>query len=442
MLLFFFIIFFFSCKPTEDNSKQIFNNPLLFSNTVYQLNEVVMGNNFSPIVASRNYVYAAIAGYEIIATGYPQQFNSLKGQLHGLEKVPTISNKEKINVEYACILAYCRVGEAVTFPAGSMKDYIDSIKNLALKSGMNNEVKLASEEVANQFADAIIAWSKKDNYAQTRSAEKYNIQPNIEGRWTPTPPAYSSAMEPHWAEIRPMILDSSNQFRPAKPIPFNIKDKNSDYYKQVMAIKIAVDTANEEQKWIANFWDDNPFKLNVIGHVMFGTKKFSPPGHWMGIVGIVAKKANYDFANTVYAFASAAITMFDAFIHTWDAKYTYNTARPETIINKYIDQNWRPLLQTPPFPEYTCGHSTISAAVAESLTNIFGDKFNYIDSTETPFGIKPRSFSSFRQAALENNIARFYGGIHYHSSCIISTNQGIKVGQFIVSKLNMKNKIN
>ena len=438
ILLFFFILLFFSCKPTEDNSKQIFNNPLLYSNTVNLLNEVVMGNNFSPIVASRNYVYAAIAGYEIFAAGYPTQFNSLKGQLHGLENIPTISNKEKINVEYASILAYCRVGEAVTFPAGSMKEYIDSIKNLASTSGMKKEVKLASEEVANLFADAIIAWSKKDNYAQTRSAEKYNIQPNVEGRWTPTPPAYNAAMEPHWMEIRTLILDSANQFRPSKPIPFNIKDKNSDYYKQVMAIKIAVDTANEEQKWIANFWDDNPFKLNVIGHVMFGTKKFSPPGHWMGIVGIAAQKANYDFANTVYAFASAAITMFDAFIHTWDAKYTFNTVRPETVINKYIDPNWRPLLQTPPFPEYTCGHSTISAAVAESLTNIFGDNFNYIDSTETPFGIKPRAFTSFRQAALENNIARFYGGIHFHPSCLISTTQGIKVGQFIVSKLKMK----
>ncbi|MEJ0081073.1 MAG: hypothetical protein WDM78_09040 [Puia sp.] len=84
--------------------------------------------------------------------------------------------------------------------------------------------------------------------------------------------------------------------------------------------------------------------------------------------------------------------------------------RPETVINKYIDANWRPHLQTPPFPEYTCGHSTGSAAAAEALTSVFGDNFNYTDTTELEFGIKNRSYKSFREAAIENNWARFYGG--------------------------------
>ena len=132
------------------------------------------------------------------------------------------------------------------------------------------------------------------------------------------------------------------------------------------------------------------------------------------------------------------IALFDAFIHCWDAKYAYNTVRPETVINKYFDINWRPLLQTPAFPEYTCGHSTISSAAAEVLSSVYGDHMTYTDSTELEFGIPNRTFKSFRDAAEENNWARFYGGIHYHNSCIVSTDKGKLVGELVVSKLKMK----
>lgn len=206
----------------------------------------------------------------------------------------------------------------------------------------------------------------------------------------------------------------------------------------MMAIKNAVDSLTVEQKHIADFWDDNPFKLNVSGHVMFATKKFSPSGHWMSVIGIAAKTAKADYAETVYAYAKTSIALFDAFIQCWQVKYTYNTVRPETVINKYIDPNWRPYLQTPAFPEYTCGHSTISASAAEALTDIFGDHFAYTDSTELEFGINNRSFKSFRDAALENNMARFYGGIHFHPSCIVSTEEGKKIGSYISTKLKMK----
>jgi hypothetical protein len=244
-------------------------------------------------------------------------------------------------------------------------------------------------------------------------------------------------MEPSWRKIRALVMDSANQFMPPPPYAFSL-DKKSDYYREVMMIKNAGDSLTPEQKHMAEFWDDNPFKLNVTGHVMFGTKKFSPPGHWMSIVGIAAKEAKADFPKTVYAYAITSIALFDAFIQCWDEKYRHNTVRPETVINKYIDAEWRPLLQTPPFPEYTCGHSTCSSAAAEALTNVFGDNFHYTDTTELEFGIKSRSYTSFRAAAEENNWARFYGGIHYHHSCIVSTEYGRKVGQLVVNKLIMK----
>ena len=95
-------------------------------------------------------------------------------------------------------------------------------------------------------------------------------------------------------------------------------------------------------------------------------------------------------------------------------------------------------LQTPPFPEYTCGHSTGSSATAEALTMYLAIISHYTDTTELEFGIKSRSFKSFRDAAEENNWARFYGGIHFHNSCIVSTEYGRKVGDLVVTKLKMK----
>lgn len=428
--------FLYGCNSKKDYDT-VFKDPNLFCQTVYQLNGVVMGNNFSPIVASRNYLYASVAAYEVMAAGYPDKYQSLAGQAKGLASVPKPVADKKINYEFASLLAYCKLGSSVTFPEGSMDAFVDSLKNLAKDHGMPDDIFKNSIAFSDTVSSVILNWSKKDNYAQTRSAEKYTVT-DEPGRWVPTPPAYASAMEPHWNEIRPVVLDSAGQFPAPPPYPFNIKDSTSDYYKQVMLSKTAIENLTPEQKHIADFWDDNPFKLNVSGHVMFGSKKFSPGGHWMGIVGIAAMKARADFATTVYAYTKTSIALFDAFIECWSVKYKYNTVRPETVINKYFDANWQPRLQTPPFPEYTCGHSTCSAAAAEALTSVFGDNFAYTDSTELEFGIANRSYKSFRAAALENNLARFYGGIHFEHSCVVSNECGKMVGDLVNEKLTMK----
>jgi hypothetical protein len=427
---------FSACHFANDYDK-IFKNPNLYCATVHELNTVVMGNNFGPIVASRNYLYAAVAGYEVIAGGYPDRFLSLAGQLHGLNPVPQPAAGEKIDFELASLLAFCKLGEAVTFPEGSMHVYVDSLKQLAKDHGMPSDMFDNSVAYSDTVASAIMAWSKKDHYLQTRGAPEYNVN-DSPGRWVPTPPAYTPAMEPHWREIRYIAMDSVQQFMPHPPYTFNMTDKKSPYYQEVKKIQDKVDSLTEEETWIADFWDDNPFKLNVSGHLMFGTKKFSPAGHWMGIVGIVSQKAGADFPTTVSAYAKTAVALFDAFIQCWNIKYLYNTLRPETAINKYIDANWRPHLQTPPFPEYTCGHCTISASAAEALSSIYGDSLAYTDSTELEFGIRSRSFPSIRAAADETARSRFYGGIHYEYSTIVSHEMGIQIGKLVADRIKLK----
>lgn len=436
-VLFLGFIVLYSCTQKSDY-EAFFKNPDVYAKSVYQLNSVVMNNGFSPVVASRNYLYANVAAYEVIAAGDTAHYNSLAGQLNGLSALPKPEAGKTINYEFASLLAFWKIGQTVTFSTTLTTGYVDSLKQLAKDHGMPDDIFTNSVQFADTVAASIMAWSKKDHYKETRGMDRYTVMTDSVWRWIPTPPAYSDAMEPHWNYIRTLVLDSATEFAPPVPFKFNVTDVNSDYYKQVMQSKNAIDSLTDEQKWIADFWDDNPFKLNVSGHLMFGTKKFSPPGHWMSITGIAAQKANADFNTTVYAFAKTSIALFDAFIQCWTVKFTYNTVRPETVINKFFDQKWQPYLQTPPFPEYTCGHSTCSSAAAEALTSVFGDNFSYTDTTELEFGIKSRSFSSFRAAAEENNWARFYGGIHFHPTCLESTKCGRAVGDLVVDRLKMK----
>src|ERR1700749_3087367 len=123
-----------SCKKPD--YEKIFNDPGLYARTVFELNTVVMGNNFPPPVASRNYAYATIAGFEVIAAQDPKKYQSLVGQLNGFQKVAKPVADEPIDYEYASLFAFCKVGEAVTFPEGSLKYYTDSLHEMALAHGM------------------------------------------------------------------------------------------------------------------------------------------------------------------------------------------------------------------------------------------------------------------------------------------------------------------
>ena len=430
-----FFLLFTSCNQTD--YKKVMHDPAIYRQTVKRLNNIVLENNFPPVIASRNYAYANIAAYEVIAAGDQTNFNSLAGQIKHLKAIPNPADSAKVDYPFAALLAFCAVGNAVTFPEGSMDEYVDELKQKADDAGMPNAMMTGSVRYADEVAKHILLWSKDDNYLKTRSASKFSVR-DEEGRWLPTPPMYAQALEPHWNEIRPMVLDSAAQIPYAAPPAYNIKDKTSQFYRNVIEVKETVDSLTEEQKQIAEFWDDNPFKLNVVGHVSFATKKFSPGGHWMNIVGIATENNKSDFNTTVSTYALASIALFDGFISCWETKFKTNYVRPETVIKRHINPDWRPYIQTPPFPEYTSGHAVISAATAEVLTNVFGDHVAFRDTSGVEFGLPERSFESFRKAALEAGISRVYGGIHYTNSCKVGTKQGTEVGKLVVERLKLR----
>lgn len=429
----------FSCKQKGDY-RAFVNDPYLYCKTVKKLNDVVLYNNFPPVIASRNYAYANIAAYECIAAGVPN-FLSLSGQIKHLPPMPKPVDVAKVDYQLAALFALVKVGNAVTFPEGVLMDYWQELYDKADSAGMPEDILEHTVAFSDTISATILKWSKGDNYAQTRSAEKFTVTTE-DGRWIPTPPAYAQAMEPHWCKIRPLVLDSASQFEPPAPPAFKIKSPASPFYNEVMEVKTTIDNLTEEQKHIAEFFDDNPFNLHVTGHVMYATKKFSPPGHWMNIVGIAAQKAGKDFNTTVASYTATSIALFDGFIACWYTKYKANSIRPESVINKYLDPDWRPYLQTPPFPSYISGHSVISNASAEVMTHFFGDNFSFTDTSELEFGIPNRSFRSFREAALEASMSRLYGGIHYRSDLEQGNIVGQKIGAYIISKLHFQRNQN
>lgn len=183
----------------------------------------------------------------------------------------------------------------------------------------------------------------------------------------------------------------------------------SPFQNQLQEVYDVGQTLTKEQINIASFWDCNPYVTYHKGHAMFATKKNTPGGHWMGITAIASEKASNCFEQTVSAFTEVSIALFDAFISCWDEKWNTLVVRPETLINKYYDEDWLPVLQTPPFPEYTSGHSVISKASAVVLTKLYGDHFPFEDTTEIKYGLPSRNFDSFHQAADEAAISRLYG---------------------------------
>jgi PAP2 superfamily len=326
----------------------------------------------------------------------------------------------------------------MTFSDDEMDVYIKSIHDDFQKLNMPKDVFENSLKYGEAVAAHILAWSGKDNYKESRSAPKYSIDLKSKSKWQPTPPIYLEAVEPHWRSIRPLTLDSAAQFKPARPTPFST-DKKSKFYKEAMEV-FEVGAKNDDlTRETARFWDDNAIATQVQGHFMTSVKKITPGGHWLNITRSVAEEQKADVMKSMESYTLVAVGLLDAFISCWDEKYRSEHIRPETYINTYIDQDWRPNpLQTPPFPEYTSGHSVISGSSAAILTQLFGDNVAFTDSTEVQYGIPERRFESFNKAAQQAAISRMYGGIHFRPAIENGVVQGENIGKYVLTKVKTK----
>ena len=403
--------------------------------TLHNLNTLlvntVMEDLFTPPVASRIYVYPNIAFYECIRNN-DASLPSLAGKLNGLKKIPSAQKNITVDNFIAAAVSFSYVAQSLVGTEYKIENWRKSfIDSLFFKT--DTVIVKNSIQYGHMVADSIIAWVKKDNYLKSRGLVRYVITHNP-GDWQPTPLDYAQGLEPHWNTIRPLTLTKPSQFSPKEKLVFSI-DKKSIFYKTMMETYRIGKNLDSVRKATALYWDDNPNVSANIGHLNYFIHKISPGGHWVMIAKQACIQKNISVTKSSQVYALATIAIFDAFISCWDEKYRTNLIRPITIINRIVDRNWVPYIQTPPFPEFTSGHSVTSNAAATVLTALLGNNFMFTDNTEIPFGNNSRTFNSFYGAALQSSTSRVYGGIHYPQTARISVLQGKAVGQNVLKIL-------
>jgi hypothetical protein len=396
-----------------------------------QLTQVIIYDVFTPPVSSRIYVYASLASYEAIRHANSGT-TSITDKLHGFAPMPKPEAGKQYDYTLAATKAFFTSVRKMVFSVDSLNKYENSVYN-RYKQQLDKETYERSVLFGEAVGKQVLARAMNDGYIKSRGKPKY-LGANEPGKWQPTPPDYLDGVEWCWNTMLPLVLDSASQCKPPAP-PTYSTDTASIFFREAREVYTIGKNLTEEQKTIAIYWDDNPFVIEHSGHMMFGNKKITPGGHWMGIAAIAAKQSKVDAVVAARGFALTSVALYDAFIACWDEKYRSSVVRPVTVINELIDKNWIPFLQTPPFPEYTSGHSTITAAAAEVLAAIYGKNYAFLDTSDLAYIGMQRQFNSFEEAAAEASISRVYGGIHYRNSVDQGAVAGKKVGQLIMERV-------
>ncbi len=419
-----------SIEPTPvSNSKATseFNSDFLMSWTDLQLKLIRTTPGYAPPVAARALGYSYLAIYESVVSGMPE-YSSLAGQINGLASLPKPDQSKEYNWASAANAAMAAMlNHLYSGTSAANKSSIDSLRlkiEGSLRTSQNNqEVSDRSVGFGIQIANALIAFAKQDggddawnNNFPANYRQVYGL-----GAWEPTG-TQKIPLLPYWGKNKTFALANMST-KPTAPYAFSYAT-DSQMYKQANEVYEVGKNLNLDQKMIALYWAD-------------GSNTITPPGHHLNIAKIVLsnEKAKLDKASEVFAKVGLAVN--DAFVSCWRAKFTHYLMRPITYINHKIDPTWKPYLETPPFPEYTSGHSSCSGAVSEILTSIYGDNYAFTDNTYQG-KYANRSFKSFYAYADEAAVSRMYGGIHYRQA----NENGMKNGKNIalnILKFKFKN---
>lgn len=380
---------------------------------------------FSPPVAARAFGYLGVTLYESVVPGMPEH-QSLAHQLNELGDLP----QPEAGMSY-------HWPAAANSALASMTRWLFATTNAGNKAAIEQlyeqynrqflmEIDSATLERSarhgEMVASAIFEWSKTDggHEGYKRNFPADYQPPAGPGMWEPTTRAKgqpSPAMQPTWGNNRTFVTGDACEVE--APLEYS-EDPESAFYNEALEIYETVNRLTPEQREIARFWADDPFRTAT------------PAGHSVSLLtqALAQEQAALDVAAESYA--KMGIALADAFINCWRDKYQYNLVRPVTYIRQVIDPRWQPLLITPPFPEYPSGHSVESSAAAQILTSLFGEDYAFTDRTHETWGLAPRSFESFAGFAEEAGYSRMYGGIHYRAA----VENGWEQGKCVAERVN------
>jgi hypothetical protein len=429
------VLVFASCQR-DDNNDTVSENYLGkkasdFDATVttgwyaHTLNLVKTTSGYSPPVASRAFGYIGVALYETVRPG--TNYKTTVGQLSGLENLPKPENNKEYYWPAAANAALATIN-TLFFPRPEAKAVlVDSISTIRAyyktqfqKEGVSDEVIRRSELFGEAMANAVFEWSKTDVIGHEGFRKNYPAGfelPKFPGAWEPTG-SQIIPLQPYWGFVRAFVPGSINVATPAPPIPYNIAP-TSAFYAQAKAVYDKSKSLTNEEKRIALYWAD-------------GGGTITPPGHSIAITSQLVAENNDRLDKAADAYLRVGIAVADAFICCWKCKYVYNLMRPVTYIKNNIDKDWKPLIATPPFPEYTSGHSSQSGATAYVLAKLYGADISFTDKTHqkrTDIDGSPRSYKNFMEMAAEAAESRLYGGIHFPMGNMEGLSSGLKIGK-------------
>jgi hypothetical protein len=249
------------------------------------------------------------------------------------------------------------------------------------------------------------------------------------GKWRETPPTFRPPLLPFWGHVTPFAMTSPSQFRAPPPLPVSSKE-----YADELAFVNKVGPRDgaertEYQTECTPFWSDD-----------LGTS--TPPGHWNMIAQDVARRKQLGVLEAARLFALLNIAEADGAIQCWETKYFYSAWRPETALreldaktNPSVSANpgFIPNMASPPFPAYTSGHSTFSAAGARSLELFFGtDDMDFSVTSDGLPGVV-HSFKHFSDAQREAGMSRIWGGIHTMTDNLRAQEAGVAIAEWVFS---------
>jgi len=413
-------------QPASNASEYASEVVLAWVELTLKLTEETPG--YSPPVAARVYGYSGLALYESIRHGIPGS-KSMEGQLTDFQAgtVPDVDENADYhwgavaNATLAVFIKECfRTTSADNL---ALVDALEEDYRSQFAAETTEEVIDRSVAYGRAVGNAMLSFANSDGQEECYNSNfpsSYTV-PVGEGLWEPTSPSTPIPLQPYWGEVRPFMEANVAALLPVPP-PAYSRDPSSAFYLEAMEVYEAVNNLTDEEKVIAEFWSDDPGNTAT------------PPGHSYSIMMQVLDADNAKLDRAAIVYAKLGMGVHDAFISCWNAKYHYNLVRPITYIHEFIDPSWTIPLATPPFPEYTSGHSVQSGATAQILTDLFGDNYAFVDRTHVnriDIDGSPRSFSSFFEFADEAAISRLYGGIHYRAAIYIGVEQGIKVAENI-----------
>lgn len=369
----------------------------------------------SPPVASRALAYLGLTLYESVVAGMPDH-RSLTGQLNELQSLPWAQPDEALHwptVAHSAMAAMTRM----MFPHASAENRarIDLLeRSLPLKLArdfdpqrVGADMRTRSETFGKLMAMAIMTWARTDGgheaWGPLRRHQANYVPPSGAGQWTPTAPAFGAPLLPWWGGVRPFALNSAGTC-PAPTPPAFEERASSVFQRETEEVLRLSQAATQEQRQVSLYWADDPLKTPT------------PAGHWGFIATDQLRQTQASLARAARVYARLQLALADAFIASWETKYSVNRMRPVTAVQLTLDSQWVPtLMHTPPFPEYPSGHSVLSSAAAAVLEHEFGTRTRFTDNTHNDRGWGPRSFASFRAAADEAAVSRLYAGIHFRS---------------------------